>query len=715
MKNIDFPNDIINNLNELVDLINGTSDDICVTVLSGKYYGSLNFNNLKCKSLTICGDSDVSFSGAQKLNCTFKRYSGSIIQTDFPTGLNFDRLKLNGRQMILARYPNYSDDKLLGGTVSLNELNERAKQWRKPSTGYLHSLHKSEWGGNCYKIRGYKNNRLDLEWIGNNNRGDKLLEKSVVCENIFEELDSLDEWFYDDKDGKLYIYCDGDFEKTAEVEIFASQNILTIENCRNTEINIKNITFCDTDRAMFKSSWDRYLRSDWAFNKSSAVKISESANIRFTSCNFENLGSNAVGIFDFADNIQIDDCRFVDCLSNGVLILGSPDSTYCTSSWEKVHRRYIENKKHKGHKTENFPRNIKVENSYFYNLGTVDKQSAAVCLSLCKNVIVDGCTIHHLPRAGINICENSFGGNAILNCDIFNCVRETGDHGPFNSWGRDRYWSLFKFDTTGKFGKYKKKYALYDMEEQNIIRHNRISGDRGFGIDLDDGSSNYIIEDNLCFGLGIKLREGFYRTVRNNIIIGAQLDLHTTFCGNDDRIYSNIIVNKKPLNVIILNSGYTTDIYNNYFVNSDKSAQNEKIIRGKKNDFISANSIDIVEGKFSFENFKDFSRDFGKIGCPKAPFSEINTSQETCEFNNSLGNFSSLDEGLRSATGAPDFNGIYVKSIPNKSVLSKAGVKNGDVLILINGENPKDMLEKGSLSVITQVTVVRQQKITRLK
>lgn len=715
MKNIVFPNDKISSLNGLSNLIENSSDDIFVSVKSGKYYGSLQLKSLKCKSLTICGEGSVSISGAQKMICSFKRNNDLIITANLPSGLSFDRLKLNGRQMIMARYPNYSDGELFGGVTSLSELNERARQWKNPSTGYLHSLHENEWGGNCCKVKGYRNNRLDLEWIGNNNRGDKILEKAVMCENIFEELDSVDEWFYDKENGKLYIYCDGGFDETAEVEIFTSQNILSVENCRETEINIKNITFCDTDRAMFKTEWRRYLRSDWAFNKSCAVEITESANIRLDSCRFENLGGSGVGIYDFAENIEINDCYFIDSLSNGVLILGNPDSTYCTSSWGGVHRKYIENKNHKGHKTENFPRNIKIENSYFYNLGVEDKQSCAVSLSLCKNVTINACTIHHLPRAGVNICENSFGGNIISNCDIFDCVRETGDHGPFNSWGRDRYWSLFKFDTTGKFGKYKKKYALYDMEEKNIIKHNRIAGSKGFGIDLDDGSSNYLIEDNFCYGLGIKLREGFYRTVRNNMIIGAPIDLHTTFHGNDDKIYSNIIVNEKPLNVIILNAGYTTDIYNNYFVNSHEPTKKGRIIKGKKNNFLSADTNDIIGGKLNFENFEKFSLDFGKPGCPGSQLSELNAAQKIIEFKNSLGEFSTLDEGLRSAAGAPDLDGIYVKSLFNRAVLAKSGVKKGDILILINGKNPKKVLQSDNLSEITEITVIRQQKLIKLK
>lgn len=715
MKKIIFPSEELKNLNDLSQKINSAEVNVTVSVLSGKYYGSLSLKSLKCKSLVITGQDAVCFSGAQKLICNFKRYNEHIISTDLSSGLSFDRLKYEGRQMIMARYPNFKEGELLGSVTDIDNINKRAKIWSNPSTGYLHSLHEAEWGGNCYKINGYKNGALNLAWIGNNNRGKNYMKTATVCENIFEELDSTDEWFYDVESGKLYIFCDGDFNESAEIEIFTSQNILSIENCRETDIKIENITFCDTDRSMFKSPWERYLRSDWAFNKNSVLEIKNSENIKIQSCTFTNLGANAIGIYDFAENIEVENCTFTNSLSNGVLILGNPDSTYCTSSWGGVHKMHIENKHKIGHKTENFPRNIKINNSYFYNLGTEDKQSAAVCLSLCKNVTINGCTIHHLPRAGINICENSFGGNTVSNCDIFDCVRETGDHGPFNSWGRDRYWSLFKFETSGKFGKYKKKYALYDMEEHNIIKHNRISGHKGFGIDLDDGSSNYVIEENFCYGVGIKLREGFFRTVRNNIVIGAPLDLHTTFWGNDDKIYSNIVVNEKPLNVIILNKGYTTDVHDNYFVNSDKKEQSQKLLLGKENYFISETVENIKTGNFNFPEFTAFNLNFGKDGCPKPSLKETDNAQKAMEIDNPLGVFSSLDEGLRSASGAPDLNGIYVKELFGKNILTRAGVKPNDVLILINGQDPKKILESNSLSEINQISVVRQQNLTELK
>ena len=43
------------------------------------------------------------------------------------------------------------------------------------------------------------------------------------------------------------------------------------------------------------------------------------------------------------------------------------------------------------------------------------------------------------PRAGINANDGFGGGNVIERNLIFNMVRETGDHGPFNSWDRVPY------------------------------------------------------------------------------------------------------------------------------------------------------------------------------------------------------------------------------------------------------------------------------------
>ena len=59
---------------------------------------------------------------------------------------------------------------------------------------------------------------------------------------------------------------------------------------------------------------------------------------------------------------------------------------------------------------------------------------------MCQDIKVSHNTIYDVPRAGINISEGTWGGHIIGYNDVFNTVKESGDHGSFNSWGRDRYW-----------------------------------------------------------------------------------------------------------------------------------------------------------------------------------------------------------------------------------------------------------------------------------
>ena len=54
---------------------------------------------------------------------------------------------------------------------------------------------------------------------------------------------------------------------------------------------------------------------------------------------------------------------------------------------------------------------------------------------------------------------------------------------------------------------------------RNALIRNRWACEHGWDIDLDDGSSNFHIVENLCLCGGIKLREGFLRVVENNIMV----------------------------------------------------------------------------------------------------------------------------------------------------------------------------------------------------
>jgi len=179
-----------------------------------------------------------------------------------------------------------------------------------------------------------------------------------------------------------------------------------------------------------------------------------------------------------------------------------------------------------------------------------------VQISMAKSITVRHCSIYDVGRAGINISEGTFGGHVIEFCDVFDTVRETGDHGSFNSWGRDRFWDPHIPTMNREVGSNPGLHYL-DMLEPNIIRNSRWRCDHGWDIDLDDGSSQYQIYNNLLLNGGLKLREGYYRSVWNNIVVNNGLHPHVWPRNNGDVITKNIFFTAHK--AIAMNRGMEED------------------------------------------------------------------------------------------------------------------------------------------------------------
>ena len=112
-------------------------------------------------------------------------------------------------------------------------------------------------------------------------------------------------------------------------------------------------------------------------------------------------------------------------------------------------------------------------------------------------------------------CDVSLGvcGSAAWSPVVYAC-RETGDHGPINSWDRNAFISDVKYGTPS--------YTA----EMNHVDHNMIIANYGAsqGFDTDDGSSWYDIHDNFVFqGDGWKMDYGGHDSAfHDNIVyVGA--------------------------------------------------------------------------------------------------------------------------------------------------------------------------------------------------
>ena len=530
-------------------------------------------------TLTNYKKQKVTISSSAVLNLKWVPYKNGIWKASVEQNVELDELFVNGQLLHMARYPNYnSSAHYLGGTAEDVLSPERIARWKSPEGGYIHALHPSQWGDVHYRITG-KNSKGEIVMEGGwqNNRRMGMSEKYRFAENIFEELDTANEWYYDKKAKTLYYFPPARLNLQAAT--FESPQIASLIEFRGTETKpVKNITisglvFTQTTRT-FMQNKEPLLRSDWTIYRGGSVMYEGAVNCRLVNCTLANVGGNAVFFSRYNRNCEISGCRISKIGASAVCFVGDPGAVRSPSFEYNEFVPIAEMDRTPGPKTNNYPKDCTVYDNLMFDLGLVEKQSAGVELSMCQSITVSHNTIYDVPRAGINVSEGTWGGHIIEYNDVFNTVKETGDHGAFNSWGRDRYWHPDKRKLDSIVATHP-DMALLDVVKPIILRNNRFRCDHGWDIDLDDGSSNYIIYNNICLNGGIKLREGVNRVVENNIMINNTFHPHVWFKNSND-VFRHNIVGRGYLPIGILVWGKEVD----YNVFPDSASLSEARARG---------------------------------------------------------------------------------------------------------------------------------------
>ena len=262
----------------------------------------INFNNQK-----------VIVSGAVTLQLKWKKYNDNIWQAQVLPDVLFDELFVNGKLQRMARYPNYdSAARFLGGTAADAISKERAARWQSPAGGYVHALHGSMWGDFHYIITGKNDaNELTLEGGWQNNRRMGMHEKYRFAENVFEELDTVNEWYYNKEKKTLYYYPPKGLElTTSKIETPQLAHLFEFRGSEKdpvTNINIEDLTLTQTLRT-FMQNKEPLLRSDWTIYRGGAVLYDGAVNCALKNCTLTNLGGNAVFFNNYNRSCTVSGC-----------------------------------------------------------------------------------------------------------------------------------------------------------------------------------------------------------------------------------------------------------------------------------------------------------------------------------------------------------------------------------------------------------------------
>ncbi|MFC6356863.1 right-handed parallel beta-helix repeat-containing protein [Luethyella okanaganae] len=649
-------------------------------------------------------------SGGRTLTPSWSTHAGQILVADVPVGIDTDQLFVNGQRQILARYPNYQPGQKLGGYAPDAIAPARVATWSNPTTGQVRAMHLNDWGGNSYRITGVSNGNAVLEWVGDNQRGDQPHVTYRMVENIFEELDSPGEWFHDKAANKLYYWpAAGVDVNTASFRTAEIPELIRVQGADSSspahDIQFLGLTFTQTHRTLFTGTFEPISLSDWAIVRQGSVVMKNTQRVDIRSSRFTEVGGNAVFIDGYAQGNVVDHNVFFRSGASDVAVVGCGCAVRDYSTWGHEVRTITDTTP--GPKTEDYPRELTVSNNLMSEMGRFEKQTAGVEVSIASRIRVLNNTIHDGPRAGINIGDGTWGGHLISGNDLYNLVTETGDHGPINSWGRDRFWPA-----SGLSAEQRKAYAFLDAVEPTTIDHNRIWHNREWAIDLDDGSGNYVLSNNLLLNAGIKLREGYRRIVSNNILVDGGVHSHVSYTANEDRVVKNVTFARTPYYFIQADPAFSGIFYDdNTFFNdglavsvvdaawraaghdvhsviaNPRAPQSPWQHPGMLDYTLAADSPALGLG------FVNFPMDtFGKPGVPAATppvtwetAAEGGTRDSWIEPWLGAETSGIYSAALASSVGLSESAGYYLKTVPAGSAAAAAGLTAGDVIQSING------------------------------
>jgi hypothetical protein len=418
----------------------------------------------------------------------------------------------------------------------------RAANWSDPTTGVVQSWRGGgRWFTQQWLVESFDAATSTLSF--DNTTGHQGGEGGTTSgqwwiENIKEECDSANEFFFDAKEQLLYYNPNStDAGPTGEEEwaVPLTRVLFDLQGTADkpaTDIAIKGVTIRDA-RYTYMDAHGMPSGGDWALQRSAAITMEGVERIELSDSLVTRVDGNGVGINGYARNVTVKHNEF-SWIGDSAMFAWGHTSTCLNANCTKK-TPYTVGPDGRGGQQ---PWGTVIANNLVRELGIWQKQSSmwfqavTAQTQLVDNVHFNG------PRAGVNFNDGFAGGDTMKGNLIANCVRESGDHGPFNSWDRVPYIT----DIGSTPGKPTIIPALRDIS-QNFIISTYSSQE---AIDTDDGSAYYNTHDNFFVyaANGLKSDFGGHDNYHNDNLYGYVNNCWKSqgLNGNSDQFINNTCV-----------------------------------------------------------------------------------------------------------------------------------------------------------------------------
>ena len=347
----------------------------------------------------------------------------------------------------------------------------------KANPPVLHTWRPAHWASWMFEVNDYDSESKTMKWEKGGFQGARGASTGAEwwIDNVFEELDFPEEFFYDRTSKKLYFFHNGTGAPPTDMKFVAThfQTLIDVQGSMSSPV--RNITL---QGIKFTGAAYTYMEphgvpsgGDWALQRMGAIFLEGTEHVTVQGCLFERLDGNAVFLSGYTRDVLIQDNEFVWIGDSAMAAWGYTDMIDGTGGQQ--------------------PRGTTVKNNFIHELGHYEKQSSCWFQARAALTTLEGNICFNGPRAGVNFNDGFGGGNLMFKNVLFNLCRESSDHAPFNSWDRLPFFTRIG-NSSGSV-----------IPAFNEFHHNLVLGHYGSSMcfDNDDGSAYYHHHDNyLVYG-----------------------------------------------------------------------------------------------------------------------------------------------------------------------------------------------------------------------